>query len=226
MQLTKGLKSLHDRSILHRDLKSANVFMQSDGTFILGDLNVSKITQQDGLLYTQTGTPFYASPEVWRDQPYNNKSDIWSLGCVIYEMTTLNPPFKSVNMDGLYRAVLSGSYPKIPEYYSEELSRVIRHLLQVNPAKRPSCDQILSSKLIQTYFSNQLETLNDYCHDGTLLKTIYVPKNLNQLSDLLPKSKYEEVNKAVSLPKQSFERSKSTQKVERRSFNSTKNVVE
>jgi NIMA (never in mitosis gene a)-related kinase len=111
-------------------------------------------------------------------------------------MTTLNPPFKAVNMDGLYRAVLSGSYPKIPDHYSFELSKVIRHLLQVNPAKRPSCDQILQSRLVQTYFDNyettNMNTLNDYGFDNTLLKTIHIPSNLNQLSDLLPKSKYEE----------------------------------
>ena len=114
---------------------------------------------------------------MWRDQPYNNKSDIWSLGCVIYEMTTLNPPFKSINMDGLYRAVLSGSYPKSPEHFSDELSKVIRHLLQVDPLKRPSCDQILSSKLVITYFSSidpstLVETTHDYELDSALLKTI------------------------------------------------------
>lgn len=133
---------------------------------------------------------------MWRDQPYNNKSDIWSLGCVIYEMTTLNPPFKAINMDGLYRAVLSGSYPKIPEHYSDELSKVIRHLLQVDPLKRPSCEQILTSKLVCTYFNNVNSTLaepfNGYELDNSLLKTIQVPKNLNQLADLLPKSKYED----------------------------------
>jgi NIMA (never in mitosis gene a)-related kinase len=93
---------LHDRSILHRDLKSANVFLQADCIYKLGDLNVSKIAQKDGMLFTQTGTPYYASPEVWKDQPYDNKSDIWSLGCVIYEMITLNPPFTASNMDKLF----------------------------------------------------------------------------------------------------------------------------
>jgi len=87
--MTRGLKSLHDRSILHRDLKTANVFLNKDGTVKLGDLNVSKQAKYGGLLFTQTGTPYYASPEVWKDQPYDYKSDIWSLGCVIYEMTTL-----------------------------------------------------------------------------------------------------------------------------------------
>ena len=77
--VTRGLKALHDLDIMHRDLKSANVFLNKDGTGKLGDLNVSKVAKK-GLSYTQTGTPYYASPEVWRDEPYDVKSDIWSLG--------------------------------------------------------------------------------------------------------------------------------------------------
>lgn len=98
-QMTLGLKSLHDKNILHRDLKSANVFLNKNGQVKLGDLNVSKVAKYGGLLFTQTGTPYYASPEVWRDQPYDLKSDIWSMGCVLYEIITLEPPFKSTNMD-------------------------------------------------------------------------------------------------------------------------------
>jgi NIMA (never in mitosis gene a)-related kinase 1/4/5 len=85
IQLVKGLKALHDKSILHRDLKSANIFTYSDGTVKIGDLNVSKI-MKEALSYTQTGTPYYASPEVWRDKPYDFKSDIWSLGVIFYEI--------------------------------------------------------------------------------------------------------------------------------------------
>ena len=61
-----GLKALHDKNIFHRDLKSANVFLTKSGVVKMGDLNVSKVAKK-GLLYTQTGTPYYASPEVWRD---------------------------------------------------------------------------------------------------------------------------------------------------------------
>jgi NIMA (never in mitosis gene a)-related kinase len=84
----RGLKALHNFKILHRDLKSANVFLNKDGDAKLGDLNVSKVAKK-GLLYTQTGTPYYASPEVWKDQPYDSKSDLWSLGCVLYEIIAL-----------------------------------------------------------------------------------------------------------------------------------------
>jgi len=86
------LKALHDLKIVHRDIKCANIFLTKEGKVKLGDLNVSKVAKK-GLLKTQTGTPYYASPEVWKDKPYDFKSDIWSLGCVLYEMITLSPPF-------------------------------------------------------------------------------------------------------------------------------------
>ena len=93
VQIVRGLKELHDLEIMHRDLKSANVFLSKNGSAKLGDMNVSKTLDSMGLNYTQTGTPYYASPEVWQDKPYGIKSDVWSLGCVLYEMITLKPPF-------------------------------------------------------------------------------------------------------------------------------------
>ena len=89
---------MHKIKIMHRGLKSANIFLYSDMTAKLGDMNVSKVTNSKGLNYTQTGTPYYASPEVWKDEPYDIKSDVWSLGCVIYEMVTLKPPFQAEDM--------------------------------------------------------------------------------------------------------------------------------
>ena len=91
-----------------------------------------------GLNYTQTGTPYYASPEVWREKPYDIKSDIWSLGCVLYEMICLKPPFRAKSMKDLYGAVLKGKYPKIPESYSNDLAIVVAKMLCVKPAKRPT----------------------------------------------------------------------------------------
>ena len=93
---------------MHRDLKSANVFLNKDFTVKLGDMNVSKVANAKGLNFTQTGTPYYASPEVWKDEPYDMKSDLWSLGCVLYEMITLKPPFQSSDMGGLYKKVIRG----------------------------------------------------------------------------------------------------------------------
>lgn len=88
---------MHDLKICHRDIKCANLFLTKSGMVKLGDLNVSKVAKK-GMMHTQTGTPYYASPEVWKDKPYDNKSDIWSLGCVLYEMITLLPPFRANSM--------------------------------------------------------------------------------------------------------------------------------
>lgn len=92
VQCIQGLHHLHKQTIIHRDIKCANVFQSKNGCVKLGDLNVSKIANNQ-LLKTQTGTPYYASPEVWDNKPYSSKCDIWSLGCVIYELASLHPPF-------------------------------------------------------------------------------------------------------------------------------------
>jgi NIMA (never in mitosis gene a)-related kinase 1/4/5 len=173
---------------MHRDLKSANVFLYKDGTAKLGDLNVSKIVKS-GLGYTQTGTPYYASPEVWKDKPYDIKSDIWSLGWVLYEMITLKPPFRAEDMQSLFKVVLKGVYPKISNKYSVDLQWVVKELIQVNPKKRPTCRNILDFESIISRDKTRAHFEDE--RNDILLQTIYVPKNLMFLTDILPKPKYD-----------------------------------
>jgi len=144
-QMISGLKALHSKNVYHRDIKCANIFVNRQGIIKLGDFNVSKVIHRGGLAYTQTGTPYYASPEVWKDKPYDWRSDIWSLGCVIYELCALKPPFRAADMKGLYRKVVYGEYLPIPQLYSGELGSVIRSMLQVNHKLRPSCEELLSA---------------------------------------------------------------------------------
>ena len=153
-------------------------------------MNVSKVAKK-GLLYTQTGTPYYASPEVWKDKPYDSKSDIWSLGCVLYEAVTLKPPFMADSMATLYKRVLKGNYPRIKSEYSKDLSNMIRWLLQVNANDRPTCQEILRHKSVHDHIG-QLSILGSEgkSHKQDLMGTIQLPKNLKILSTRLPKSKY------------------------------------
>ena len=115
----------------------------------LGDLNISKVAKKE-MSHTQTGTPYFASPEIWSDQPYDLKSDIWSLGCVLYEMATLRPPFIAQNMKDLYKRIMKGKtiliigfYRPIPTFYSKELSLMIKQLLELIPSLRPTCSKMI-----------------------------------------------------------------------------------
>jgi NIMA (never in mitosis gene a)-related kinase 1/4/5 len=101
---------------VHRDIKTANIFFVN-GIAKLGDLNISKVTE-NGFCSTQTGTPYYTSPEIWRGETYNSKCDIWALGCIIYEMATLSPPFKANDFPSLFKIILEGSYREIDKSYS------------------------------------------------------------------------------------------------------------
>ena len=203
IQILQGLKCLHDHNILHRDLKSANIFLFNNNLAKIGDLNVSKVTK-NGIGHTQTGTPYYASPEVWNDESYTNKSDIWSLGCVLYEMICLTPPFKAESMDGLYHKIIKGKYNKIPEKYSKELNEILKLLFNVNPKERPSCDELLKYSIIKNKieFFEENNKFNDDINnneESELLKTIKISKNLLFLSGRLPKANYNNENEANNI---------------------------
>lgn len=174
-------------------MKSANIFLFKDMQAKLGDLNVSKIVKK-GLSYTQTGTPYYASPEVWRDLPYDSKSDIWSLGCVLYEMCALVPPFRADDMQGLYKKVIKGKYPRIPDHFSQEMATVIKFMLQISPTYRPSCDQILALPIVEAlskkFFPEERNKLEEIDEQQEMLRTIRISRNLFSLTERLPKSKY------------------------------------
>ena len=107
IQMIFGLKFLHDKKIVHRDLKSANVFL-SGNIIKIGDFNISKILKKDVITSSHTGTPYYSSPEIWSEKPYDYKTDIWSLGCIIYELCSLRPPFGGLTFEELYKNVMKG----------------------------------------------------------------------------------------------------------------------
>ena len=199
IQILQGLKCLHDLKILHRDLKSANIFLFNNNLAKIGDLNVSKVTKS-GIGYTQTGTPYYASPEVWNDESYTSKSDIWSLGCIIYEMIALHPPFKAESMEGLYHKVIKGKYQKIPDKYSKDLNDILKLMFKINAKERPSCDELLKNDIIikridfleENKNSDNNNDMNINPKDESeLLKTIKISKNLLFLSGRLPKANYD-----------------------------------
>lgn len=117
---------------------------------------------------------------------YNNKSDIWSLGCVLYEAITLKPPFRAMDMEGLFEKVIKGEFEPINRSYSKDLLDVLELMLNINPDKRPSCDEILSFDFVSKHSSSK--TLNS--STSSLLMPIDIPKKISMLSHSLPQADY------------------------------------
>nr|XP_049585431.1 serine/threonine-protein kinase Nek1 isoform X4 [Syngnathus scovelli] len=149
VQICLALKHIHDRKILHRDIKSQNIFLTKDGTVQLGDFGIARVLNSTvELARTCIGTPYYLSPEICENKPYNNKSDIWALGCVLYEMCTLKHAFEAGNMKNLVLKIIRGSYHPVSVHYSQELRTLLAQLFQHNPRERPSVGSILDKAFL------------------------------------------------------------------------------
>ncbi|XP_024101628.2 serine/threonine-protein kinase Nek1 isoform X7 [Pongo abelii] len=161
VQICLALKHVHDRKILHRDIKSQNIFLTKDGTVQLGDFGIARVLNSTvELARTCIGTPYYLSPEICENKPYNNKSDIWALGCVLYELCTLKHAFEAGSMKNLVLKIISGSFPPVSLHYSYDLRSLVSQLFKRNPRDRPSVNSILEKgfivKRIEKFLSPQL----------------------------------------------------------------------
>lgn len=152
--------------ILHRDLKPENVFLGEDNSVKLGDFGLSKILLSHDFASTYVGTPFYMSPEICAAERYTLKSDIWSLGCIIYELCTREPPFNAKSHFDLIQRIKEGKIGKIPGVYSPELTDVIKSCLKVNPDRRPDTAQLVNLPIVRL-----MRKEKEVVEMGKLLKT-------------------------------------------------------
>eukprot|EP01006_Ploeotia_vitrea_P009739 TRINITY_DN24164_c0_g1_i1.p1 TRINITY_DN24164_c0_g1~~TRINITY_DN24164_c0_g1_i1.p1 ORF type:complete len:751 (-),score=48.43 TRINITY_DN24164_c0_g1_i1:372-2624(-) len=154
-QIVMALHYCHTRKILHRDLKTDNILLMDMNTVKLGDFGISKMLDGTYEMATSVvGTPTNLSPELIENQPYNAKSDIWALGCILFELCTLTKPFKAASMAELIMKIVGGQVPPIPKNYSPELQYLVNQCLQQEPESRISLTEILSLAWIQPYRSN------------------------------------------------------------------------
>lgn len=150
-QICLAIKHIHDKKILHRDLKSQNVFLTKNGLVKLGDFGIAKCLMFTlDKAKTVVGTPYYLSPEIVENRPYSFKSDIWSLGVLLYEIICLKMPFDASSLPMLYVKIIRGSYPPIPNIYSKDLRSLVNLLLTVDNDKRPSINDILRLPYIKS----------------------------------------------------------------------------
>lgn len=140
---------LHERKILHRDMKTQNIFLKN-GKIRLGDFGIAKVLDSTkDFAQTCIGTPYYMSPELFKNKPYSYKSDVWALGCVLYEMCNLRHAFDAQSFNGLAVKILRGSYPPVNQIYSKGLRDLIGKMLSVKPSERPTILDILNKMIVR-----------------------------------------------------------------------------
>nr|XP_055066907.1 serine/threonine-protein kinase Nek11 isoform X1 [Misgurnus anguillicaudatus]XP_055066908.1 serine/threonine-protein kinase Nek11 isoform X1 [Misgurnus anguillicaudatus]XP_055066910.1 serine/threonine-protein kinase Nek11 isoform X1 [Misgurnus anguillicaudatus]XP_055066911.1 serine/threonine-protein kinase Nek11 isoform X1 [Misgurnus anguillicaudatus] len=148
-QMLLGVHYIHQRRILHRDLKAKNIFLKKNIVKI-GDFGVSCLLMGScDLATTFTGTPYYMSPEALSHKGYNSKSDIWSLGCILYEMCCLAHAFEAQNFLAVVLKIVEGPTPSLPETYSEQLNSLMQSMLEKDPSRRISAANALKSGFIE-----------------------------------------------------------------------------
>ena len=157
-QICLALKHIHEKKIIHRDLKSGNIFLMKSGLVKLGDFGISKGFERTmDKARTMVGTPYYLSPEILENKPYDTKTDIWSLGVLLYEMMTFKMPFNANSLPMLSAKILRGNYYPPPSVYTKDLREIVSKCLTVKPSLRPTIQEILRMPIIQNRIRNFLD---------------------------------------------------------------------
>lgn len=161
IQIVIALSYIHKKNIIHRDIKPENVFLMKNGIAKLGDFGISKTLESSiGLATTVIGTPYYLAPEIWAGEKYDTKADMWSLGCILFEMCSLEKPFLGNNQKELFDRVLAGRHKEIPSQYSNDLKRLVDGLLSMDPSFRPTSQQILQLPFLREAMKKMIENNN------------------------------------------------------------------
>eukprot|EP00794_Sanderia_malayensis_P005949 gene5949-6639_t len=161
-QLISAVSYIHENGILHRDIKTLNILLTKSSILKLGDFGISKVLESNSMLAeTHVGTPYYMSPELVRGEKYDNKSDIWACGCVLYELLSLKRVFDSTNQLGLICSILENDFEKVDDMYSKEVQAMLGRLLDKDMLKRPTASEILEVDILKEVGVKFNKLIND-----------------------------------------------------------------
>ena len=203
-EILQGLYYLHKNRVIHRDLKTLNIFLTENNHIKIGDFGVSKkLINNNIYAYTFVGTPYYLSPEICQNKPYDEKSDVWSLGVVLYELITLNKPFDSESQMGLFMKILKGKPAPInntiKHSYSQKLiNLILENLLDKDPLTRFSIQQTINSGIFNKFFREKE------------IKQKLLSKKIKEQKDSINKNNQINNNKQVNEIKKNTNRNKAT----------------
>ncbi|XP_047548213.1 serine/threonine-protein kinase Nek4 isoform X1 [Lutra lutra] len=222
VQIAMALQYLHEKHILHRDLKTQNVFLTRTNIIKVGDLGIARVLENHcDMASTLIGTPYYMSPELFSNKPYNYKSDVWALGCCVYEMATLKHAFNAKDMNSLVYRIIEGKLPPMPKDYSPELAELIRTMLSKRPEERPSVRSILR----QPYIKRQISLFLEATKAKTSKSNIKNGDSKSKLTAAVVSGNAESSHKAISLQLHSSEGSKTYRMGEDKCLSQEKPIV-
>ena len=180
-QIILGLDYIHSQNVLHRDIKTANIFLFKKGIVKLGDFGVAKELVPEDLNSTVVGTPYYMSPEILQSKPYGFPTDIWAAGCVLFEMLAGKHLFNGETKTDLFSNIIAGKMSKMPTQYSKPLIDLFLSLLNQDPSKRPTCQEILESEVISQGFNDlQIALTKAFLYDTSHATVSKVHKSKSQ----------------------------------------------
>ena len=182
LQMCLGVKYLHEHNIIHRDLKTSNIYLGEGDKIVIGDFGISKIfNNNQSMSRTFIGTPYYMSPEMLGQREYDKKADIWSLGCVLYELLTFKTPFNGYNLFDLKRKVRGLNFSK--RLYeircSKELLKILKQMLQFASKERPTIIEILDDEEVYQHmymipYVGRTEPIYDFDKNFREIPNIYI----------------------------------------------------
>jgi len=180
-EMTLGLLAMHSKNILHRDIKTQNIFITASEVLKIGDFGISReVNSQTAKIMTSCGTPYFMPPEVIQGKPYDNKADIWALGIILYELITFKKPFDDETINGVFDKIVRSPYEPLPAEIDSDLKMLVAALLNKDHRKRPNVFDLANIPCIRSRIQQFVEKYN--CEEQVM--SVFVKEKAGPKQDL------------------------------------------
>lgn len=201
VQLVLAVQHMHSRRVLHRDLKTRNIFLKKN-MIKIGDFGISRVLMgTTDMASTFTGTPYYMSPEVLKHEGYNSKSDVWSIACILFELCALHHAFEGQSLMGVMYKIVEGNIPEIPKKYGNDIQQLLNTMLTKDPSKRPSAAEITKIPYVARHIEKMKNKIAEFKEQTRDEDAGQVSRDTEELATLLGEKTHLEDLESISAKK-------------------------